>query len=391
MIFMSPKTKEEVRDSIAKRYSKASFKEKGIILNEFCETCGYSRKHAIAILNSRKKVKKKKKKRGKKPKYSKDNKEFIIALKRIWLEANLPCSKRFKSIIPLWLPFYAERYEALSGETMRLLLGVSAASIDRLLKPSRTKYGKRGLSTTKPGSIIRKHIPIKTNQWDESRPGFLEADTVAHCGTSVEGTFIFTLDTVDIATSWTEQRAIWGKGAKSTLEQIKDIETTLPFKLLGFDSDNGTEFINYHLLRYFLKRSIPIEVSRTRAYRKNDNAHIEQKNWTHVRQWIGYERLDKIELVALLNAMYKSEWRLFHNFFCPSMKLLDKKRIGTTVKKKFDSPKTPYQRVLESNQIDKSIKESLRKQFQELNPFKLRQTIERKLDRVFKTLKELKS
>jgi len=304
-------------------------------------------------------------------------------MKRIWLTANLPCSKRLKAVLPLWLPGYTQQYGALPEEVSTALLAISPSSIDRLLKAVRTQYKGRGRSTTKPGTLLRKQIPIKTNQWDESRPGFLEADTVAHCGTSMAGMFAFTIDCVDIATGWTEQRAVWGKGETAVLEQIEDIEASLPFPLLGFDSDNGSEFLNHHLLRHFSVRKQPVQFTRSRAYHKNDNAHIEQKNWTHVRQWLGYHRFDNPEVVPLLNNLYKTEWRLFQNFFCPSVKLIAKQRIASKTIKRYDSPKTPYQRVMESPYITEEIKRSLTEQLQKLNPFNLRKEIEKKLKKIF--------
>jgi hypothetical protein len=304
-------------------------------------------------------------------------------MKRIWLTANLPCSKRLKAVLPLWLPGYTQQYGSLPEEVTNALLAISPSSIDRLLKAVRIQYKGRGRSTTKPGTLLRKQIPIKTNQWDESKPGFLEADTVAHCGTSMAGMFAFTIDCVDIATGWTEQRAVWGKGETAVLEQIKDIEASLPFLLRGFDSDNGSEFLNHHLLRHFSVRKQPVQFTRSRAYHKNDNAHIEQKNWTHVRQWLGYHRFDNPEIVPLLNNLYKTEWRLFQNFFCPSVKLIAKQRIASKTIKRYDSPKTPYQRVMESPYITQEVKHSLTDQLQKLNPFHLRKEIEKKLKKIF--------
>jgi len=210
-------------------------------------------------------------------------------------------------VLSLWLPGYVQKYGDLSQAVTEALLRISPSTIDRILKPVRVKYKGRGRSTTKPGTLLRKQIPIKTNQWDESRPGFLEADTVAHCGTSMTGMFAFTIDCVDIATGWTEQRAVWGKGEMGVLEQIKNIEASLPFPLLGFDSDNGSEFLNYHLLRHFTERTQSVQFTRSRAYHKDDNAHVEQKNWTHVRQWLGYHRFDLPEIVLLLNKLYTTE------------------------------------------------------------------------------------
>jgi hypothetical protein len=260
---------------------------------------------------------------------------------------------------------------------------VSPATIDRILAPVRIEYQSHGRTTTKPGTLLRKQIPINTNQWDESRPGFLEADTVAHCGRSTLGTFAYTIDTVDIATGWTEQRAIWGKGETAVLEQLKDIEILLPFSILGFDSDNGSEFLNHHILRHFTDRPRPVKFTRSRAYHKDDNAHVEQKNWTHVRQWLGYERLGKIEIVPLLNDLYRTEWRLFHNIFCVSVKLIEKERIGAKTIKRHDAPKTPYQRIMESPHVPSPVKETLAKQVQGLNPFVLREAMERKIKKIF--------
>jgi hypothetical protein len=379
---MSPKSKKEYTEDVYLRYKKASRSEKKKILDEFCATCGYHRKHAIRVLRGYKRyTKPKKKKPGKAPVYRKD--EILRPLKTIWLAANLPCSKRLKAIVPLWLPGYVQSHGPLDEPVILALLKISPASIDRLLKPSRTEYQRRGRSTTKPGTLLRKQIPILTNQWDETRPGFLEADTVAHCGQSMMGQFAYTLDCVDIATGWTEQRAVWGRGERGVMEQIRDIEQSLPFPLLGFDCDNGGEFLNYHLLRYFSDRKKPVKFTRSRSYHSQDNAHVEQKNWTHVRQWIGYDRLDQPQVVPLLNELYRTEWRLFHNFFVPSVKLIDKERIGSKTLKRHDLPQTPYQRALASPHISESVKGTLKNLFATLNPFLLRALIESKLKKIF--------
>jgi hypothetical protein len=273
------------------------------------------------------------------------------------------------------LPGYIAIFGNLSFKTTNALLNISSATIDRILNHVRSHYKTKGRSTTKPGTLLRKQIPVKTNQWDESRPGFLEADTVAHCGDSLSGMFVYTINLVDIATGWTEQRAVWGKGQKGVLEQIKHIEKTLPFPLLGFDCDNGSEFLNYHLQRHFAKRKRPIQFTRSRAYHKDDNAHVEQKNWTHIRQWLGYERLDNPRIISLLNSLYVKEWRLFHNFFCPSVKLIAKERIGSKTIKHHDPTQTPYQRIMLSPYIQDPLKLSLSKQLEMLNPFILRKSI----------------
>lgn len=376
---MSPRSKKEYLLSILLRYRSAPKKQKGVILNEFCLACGYHKKHAIRLLNNHKRfTRPKPKKRGRLSRYNQP--AILEPLKQIWLSANLPCSSRLKAIIPLWLPFYPI---SLSEAVKKALLCISQATMDRCLKPVRIKYGKRGRSTTKPGTLLKKHIPIKTKQWDETRPGFIEADTVAHCGGSLAGEFAYTIDTVDIATGWTEQRAVLGKGETGVLLELKDIEASYPFPFLGFDSDNGGEFINYHALKYFTQREKPVAFTRSREYESNDNAHIEQKNWTHVRQCFGYGRLDDPRDVPLMNEFYRSEWRLYLNFFLPSVKLLSKERIGSKTIKKHDKPKTPYQRTLESDHVLIQNKNVLKEQFKILNPFDLKKQIEKKLAKIF--------
>jgi hypothetical protein len=380
---MSPRSKREYTEAVSLRYKNAASRhEKTIILDEYCATCGCHRKHAIRLLRRFKRfARPKPKKRGKPSVYQ--NEAIITPLKKIWLAANLPCSKRLKVMLPIWLPGYEECFGELSPEIRDALLNISPPTIDRILKPIRIQFTKRGRSTTKPGTLLRKQIPIKTNQWDESRPGFLEADTVAHCGDSTAGMYVNTLDFVDIATGWTEQRAVWGKGETGVFEQINDVEKTLPFPILGFDCDNGSEFLNNHLMRHFTERKKPVQFTRSRAYHKDDNAHVEQKNWTHVRQWLGYDRLHNPRIVALLNNLYTREWRLFHNFFCASVKLIAKNRIGSKTVKRHDPPKTPYQRIMESPHVQESVKHALTKQLEGLNPFLLKNAIDKKLNRIF--------
>ena len=368
---------------IVKRYRKTNTKkEKTKIIDEVYANLGYHRKHIIRTINNFKFYAKTKiKKRGKLSDYNKP--EIIEPLKHIWLDAGQPCSKLLKGDIPLWLPCYHTEYGYLQPDVVNTLLKISPSTIDRIMKPVRFKYTKRGRSTTKPGSLLRHKIPVKTSQWDESRPGFVEADTVAHCGDSTEGMYVNTVDLVDIATGWTEQRAVWGKGEAGVRVQIKHIEKSLPFPILGFDSDNGNEFLNHHLYRYFTQRKKnPVEFTRSRAYRKNDNAHIEQKNWTHVRQWLGYHRFDIPELVPLINKRYTSEWRFYHNCFKTSMKLIEKKRVASKTIKCYDKPKTPYQKVIESDQVDPKTKQKLKEQFEKLNPFQLKKAMERKLKKI---------
>jgi hypothetical protein len=221
-------------------------------------------------------------------------------------------------------------------------------------------------------------------------PGFIEVDAVAHCGTSTAGMFAYTINSVDIATQWNEQRAVWGKGEQGVINAIKNIETNLPFELRGFDCDNGSEFLNWHLYRYFVQRDKPVSFTRSRPYRKNDNAHIEGKNWTHIRQYLGYERFDKIELVQQLNELYTSEWRLYFNFFIPSVKLIDKVRVGSKIIKKYDQPKTPFQRILESTEVPDKVKIQLTKQYKNSNPFLLQRKMVAKIKAIAKNVKSKK-
>ena len=365
--------------AIRTRYRRARKKVKVTILDEFCAVCGYHRKYAIRLLNQRGKPRRKRR-AGRKPVYA--SAELLTALKRIWFASDQMCSKKLKAAIPLWLPFYETVYKTLTPETQDKLSSISAATIDRVLKTVRVAHGRKGLSGTKPGSLLKNQIPIRTHFWDVSQPGFMEADTVAHCGNSLAGDFVWSLTMTDILTTWTENRATWNKGAHGVLVQIQDIELRLPFALQGFDCDNGSEFLNYHLVRYFTDHPSVTSFTRSRPYRKNDNAHVEQKNWSHVRQLFGYDRFEDPNLVDLMNDLYVNEWSLYQNHFCPNMKLQEKKRINSKYYKKYDPPRTPYDRVLASNHITDAAKERLKTVHKSLNPFILKRKIEKKLPRL---------
>jgi hypothetical protein len=370
-------------EAIRERYRIASKKAKALILDEFCQVCGYNRKYAIRLLGQQKRGPKKRP--GRKPIYR--STELIKALKRIWLATDQMCSKKLVAAIPLWLPFYTETYEKLSDQVTTKLLSISAATIDRLLAPIRVRTRPKGRCVTKPGSLLRNQIPIRTHNRDITKPGFVEADTVAHCGNSIAGDFIWSLTLTDIHSGWTECRATWNNGARGVISQITDIETKLAFPLRGFDCDNGSEFLNHHLLRYFTDHKQKIKFTRSRPYKKNDNAHVEQKNWSHVRQLLGYDRLENQELVQPINNLYSNQWSLYQNHFCPTMKLLEKKRINSKYRKKYEPPKTPYQRLIESTHITPEEKNKLRHCHQNLNPFILKKRIEQKLKEIFKIVK----
>lgn len=373
--------KKELLTVMGYRYHGGKKADKIKILNELCDIYGYNRKYLIQILNFRNRRKYIRK--GPKLKYHR--KEILAPLTAIWLATGQMCSRKLKAAMNEWLPFYDESKESINQTIKEQLLSLSHATIDRLLKPQKVKYKRHGLSGTRPGSLLKNQIPIKTDHWDVTQPGFMEADTVAHCGNSISGSYAWSITMTDICTCWTEIRATWNKGSTGIVAQIKDIEALLPFAILGFDCDNGSEFLNHHLIRYFAEnRVLPVQFTRSRPYRKNDNAHVEQKNWTHVRHLFGYDRFDNPILINLMNDLYKNEWSLYQNHFVPVMKLVNKTKINSKYRRKYDKPKTPYQRVLEIPEITEETKTKLREIHSKLNPFTLKKEIENKLREIFK-------
>lgn len=376
--FMSKKERYSYRQRIKLRYERGDKETKSRILEEFCEVCGYNRKYAIRVLN--KPCVWETRKPGRASKYTEP--KFLAALKQLWFDTDQLCSKKLKRVIPVWLPFFEEERGKVSVEVKEKLYKISAATIDRILKPTRVKYGK-GRTGTKPGTLLRTQIPIRTDFWDVCGPGYLEADTVAHCGTSLAGDFIWSVTITDIYSGWTESRCVWNKGASGVVEQIKDIERLLPFPILAFDSDNGSEFLNHHLVKYFCERQKVVPFTRSRPYHKNDNAHVEQKNWSFVRQLLGYQRLENPDLVPLINNLYKTYWSLYQNFFVPTMKLIEKEKILSRYHRIYEPPKTPYQRLLESNTIYPEVKSKLSKIYGSLNPYHLKRDKEKLLKHIF--------
>lgn len=379
---MGKSEKKAYLKAIRERYQQANKENKSKILDEFCLVCCHNRKYAIRILN--KKIKRRpepvNKKRGIKPVYH--DKPIIDALKTIWFACDQMCGKKLKHAIPAWLPYYEKHHGELEPHIYNKLMTMSAATIDRVLRPIRAGVPRKGLSGTRPGSLLKTQIPIKVDQWDEQKPGFLEADTVAHCGNTLLGNFVWSVTMTDINTAWTENRATWNKGAEGVIAQIKDIEAHLPFPMLGFDSDNGSEFLNHHLVRYFADSAV--QFTRSRPYHKNDNAHVEQKNWTHVRQLFGYDRFEDRQLVELMNDLYTNEWSLLHNHFYPSMKLVSKIKINSKYKRQYSTPTTPYHRVMNSPHVADTEKAKLLAIHQQLDPFQLKMKIEQKLKKIFK-------
>ena len=375
-------SKREYLEKIRARYGRAGRLHKGRILDEFCHNCGYERKWAIRLLNRRQA----RVLRRSDPKAQYEGKALREALKDIWFASGQMCGKRLKPAMGIWMPHYPKPLEVVEQQ---LLLEASASTLDRLLAPLRVRYGGRGMGGTKQGGLLKTQIPIRTDNWDITQPGYVEIDTVAHCGTSLSGNFIWSVIMTDLFSGWTSQRAVRNKGAHGVLTKTQDMETCLPFELLGVDSDNGTEFLNYPLVDYLTKRVKPVAFTRSRAYHKNDNAHIEQKNWTHARQLLGYERLDIPELVPLINDLYSNEWQLLQNGFCPSMKLISKKRIGGKLIRHHDAPQTPLQRRLDWPQLPAEKRQQLTRMAATHNPFELRQKIESKLKIIWREYRRL--
>ncbi|MFI5305594.1 MAG: integrase [Nitrospiria bacterium] len=381
-------SKRDYLNAIWQRYQKADKNTKSLILDEFCLNCGHHRKHALRLLSRKSHLKRQipKQKSGPKPVYH--TPELLKVLKGIWFATDQMCSKKLQAALPLWLPFYEQEYNRVPIWVKTKLLAMSPSSIDRLLKPVRVRYKTKGLSATKRGTLLKNKIPIQTDRWNASKPGFLEADTVAHCGNSLAGDFVWSITFTDLFSAWTENRAVWNKGAHGVLSHIKEMEQNLPFQILGFDCDNGSEFLNHHLYRYFTQRpKDPVQFTRSRPYHKNDNAHVEQKNWSHVRQLLGYDRFDQLTLVSLINDLYLNAWNPFHNFFSPTLKLKEKIKVNSKYIKKYYKPKTPYQRLIESCHLSTEQKDKLIHSYQSLNPFKLKKMIESKLKNIFNTLK----
>jgi len=390
---LTVKEKQKATRITAGRYQKASKKKKGAILDEFIALTGYDRCYASYLLkNHGRKVWINNKvivvgdirKRGKRQRQRTYGYDVLRALKQIWVIMDCICGKRLRPMLKEMLTILQRHKEIkVIGETKKKLLRISASTIDRILKSERKKYELKGRSLTKPGTLLKHQIPIRTfSEWDEQRPGFVEIDLVGHEGGNPRGDFIQTLNVTDICTGWTEMQAVKNKAQIWVFEALKDIRKKLPFDLLGIDSDNGGEFINEHLVRFCHEERI--NFTRSRSYRKNDNCFIEQKNYTIVRRYVGYSRYSTETAQKLLNELY-GYLRLYVNFFQPVMKLVQKTRIGSKVKKKYDKPQTPYQRVLALPFIPENKKEILRQQYAQLNPAYLRRQIAKLQDKLFKS------
>jgi hypothetical protein len=379
---MTQTSKTELLKEVKARYLKATVEEKTKILDEFCNNANYNRKYATRILQARHRYKTGTKTAPKK--YLGKPMEIII---KVWELLNYPCGARLK---PMLLPMAESlvshnEITELNESIKEQLSQIGSATLDRYLKKEKqTRRLGRGRSLTRHGSLLKSSVPIRITNWDTAIIGFMEMDTVAHCGDVLSGEFIYSLDMVEIATGWSEQVAVMGKGEEGIVKAIEAIKQGLPFGLKGLDSDTGREFVNWHMVRWCKENNLSF--TRSRPYYKNDNAYVEQKNYTHIRKWLGYRRYDNVKQLEMINDLYRNELRQFNNFFLPVMKIKSKEKVNNSVcKKTYDIAQTPYQRIMKSNQIPPETKSELQKFYESLNPVKLKETIKAKLKRIIQS------
>lgn len=377
---MARQSKREYLRSIYKRYREGRRTEKTAMLEEFCKVCGYNRKYAIWLLS--RPLSKPGARRRTAVRSATYSKASIATLAKVWEASGYLCSQRLKAALPQWLPWIKKHFE-VNKELEKDLLAISARQMDRRLSLHKRTVKRRLYGTTRPGSLLKQMIPIKTDHWEVTLPGYLEIDLVSHSGTSAGGEFIYTLDCVDIATGWVERQAVMGKGQLGIVAALKEIEQRLPFALRGIDSDNGSEFINTHLFNFCQQRpkAHSVQFTRSRPYKKDDNAHVEQKNWTHVRKLLGWDRYDTLEALKIINPLYQ-QLRIFQNLFQPSMKLSRKIRKGSRVMRRYDQPSTPLERVLKSSQKTQQV-EALKCTLTTTDPFELSRRIDQQLDDLY--------
>lgn len=367
---------------IGDRYRDASKGAKKAILNEFCHTWGVTRKYAIRLLGG--KTVPKGRKAGRPSKY---DGRLVQHLTVLWASMERICPKRMKAALPLWLPFY--RAPGFDPRLKAECLAMSASTIERFIQRGRKTL--KGLSGTRRAKFFKYKIPLHEFIEKVVNAGHVSADTVAHCGDSLMGDFSWSLTVTDRLTAWTENRATFSKKSFEIERALRSIETTIPFRILTLQSDCGSEFLNYRIMQALQNRPQPIIMTRSRPYHKNDNAHVEQKNFTHVRQVFGYDRIEQEALVGLMNEIYRDYWNPLHNFFLPSMRLKEKERHGSKIKKRYDVPSTPYERVMAAPNLTEEKKNELKARFKILNPFELKQGLEKKLETFFSLLKQSKT
>ena len=369
---MSAGTRDEVLGKLRRRYQGAGQPHRKKLIDQAVEMLGYHRKSAIRALASVEPRQAARARTGRPARY--DPGELTPWLRPIWQGTDFACGRRLQAMLPEWIPAFEAHERSMPGDVRERLLEASARTLDRLLGPLRAQASRRSL--TRPGSLLRQQIPIRGSVWEEGKAGWLEVDTVALCGGSASGEYVWMLDGVDYATGWVEVRGMWGRGQAGTLEALRDVERALPFPLLGLDSDNGGEFLNHHVMGWLQKRERPVFMTRSRPYKKDDNAHVEQKNWTHIRQWFGYERHDNPEVVERINALTRGPYRQLLNYYHASLKLEGKKREDGRTVRIYGAARTPLARVLDSVEATAETKALLRAEKGRLNPFALKREIE---------------
>jgi hypothetical protein len=376
---MSETSIEEYTEKMRCRYARMTGrKARGRLLDELVELTGWNRKHANKVLLGKRRRKGRRGKRGAPIRYGS---HLAEALKTCWLAMEQPCGKRMKDMLPLWAGHLDW------PEEIRLQLNrISAASIDRLLRGFKVTAGKK-IRPPKPASAVKALVEVRAQSWETTEVGWTEVDTVAHCGGDMGGDFIWTLTSVEIASGWTELRAVWNRGQQASFEGLESIWESQPFDLLGVDSDNGGEFLNFHLYEWLRKHGI--KQTRSRPYYKNDQAYVEQKNHTHVRQFLGYERLEHRELLDGLNHLLKlwSQWR---NLFCVTMKQESKRREGSRqIRRHEKQGRTPARRLIDSGDLRPEERQKLEHQLSSINPFALRAEIRQLEDQLWSRREEL--
>lgn len=365
----------EYVEAVRERYFLASKREKSKILDEFTKVIGCHRKAAIRLLR-RVNQPRAGKKSGRPRQYGA---AVVGALRVAWEATDRLCSKRLHPFLPELVKVLRRHgIQTFTAQIEAELCQVSPSTIDRLLRPYRRLGGRRPFTTTKPGSLLKNSIPIRTfADWEEDRPGFIEVDLVPHCGDSSEGFYLTTLSTVDVASGWSECTGVWGKGQERVGAAVHRVRKRLPFPLLGLDSDNGSEFINQRLYTYCRREGITF--TRSRSYKKNDSCHVEQKNWSVVRRLVGYDRYNSHAALEALNRVYDL-LRLYVNFFQPVMKLVSKTRHGAKVHKVYDTSQTPYQRLLKAGILTEGKRQELATTYHILNPVTLLKQINENLE-----------
>jgi len=373
---MSPLSKREYLQALRPRYRQAPKAVKGRLLDEACAVTGYHRKAVIRLLT--RPLPPARRRRGPIRTYGDP---VHTALRTIWMAAGHPWSVRLQALLPLWLPWAARRF-GLAPAVQHRLRAISPRTIDRLLQPDRQRLRRRLYGRTKPGTLLKHQIPIKAERWDVTRPGSAEADLVAHCGDAADGEYAHSLNCTDIATGWVETRAVLGRSQRAVCEALDEIVTALPFALEALDADNDSAFLNHHLVGYCQTHRIAF--TRSRPYKKDDNAHIEQKNWTHVRRLLGWDRYDTPAAVTAINDLYAHDLRLMMNLFQPSVRLRRKVRVGSRLTRVYEQAQTPLDRLLTQGGGDPGKVAALRRLRARLDPFALAEAIERKLACIYR-------